>query len=114
MIEYYLMINPDGSLNNGKLSVFVDGAETVLIEPIVAATKKGWESTKKIFEELDIIEEETDCDLIITESCAKMLLAKYGDVKVKRFETYESKKRRERAVGDLAWCSVIKDPHDIG
>ena len=40
MIEYYLMINPDGSLNNGKLSVFVDGAETVLIEPIVAATKR--------------------------------------------------------------------------
>lgn len=34
--------------------------------------------------------------------------------KGKIFQTYEQRKRTEKAVGDLAWCSLMKDPYDRG
>lgn len=32
----------------------------------------------------------------------------------KIFQTYEQKQRTLKAVGDLAWCSSMKDPYDRG
>lgn len=83
MKEYFLKVNNDGSLNGGYLSVWENETETVLIYEIKEATKKGWKSTKKIFEKLDIIEKEYETDLIITEDCAFNLLEKYGNVTTK-------------------------------
>jgi|SRR5690606_26900224 len=86
MKEYFLkIVTKDGSLNEGYLSVWENGVETVLIEKIRQATKRGWKSTKKIFEDLDIIEKETERDLIITEECANRLIAKYGNVVTKTY-----------------------------
>ena len=85
MKEYFLKVRNDGSLNNGYLSVWENGVETILIRNIRKATKKGWESSKKIFEKLDIIERESVNDLIITEDCANMLIAKYGNVSIKTY-----------------------------
>ena len=85
MKEYFLKVNNDGSLNRAYLSVWENGTETVLIKSLKKATKKGWESSKKIFEELDIIERESENDLIITEDCAKRLVSKYGNVSTKTY-----------------------------
>ena len=78
MKEYFLKVNNDGSLNGAYLSVWENEAETVLIRSIQKATPKGWKSTKKIFEDLDILQKESDNDLIISEDCANYLLEKYG------------------------------------
>ena len=89
MKEYYLRIETnDGSLNNAYLSVFEGKKETVLIESIKQATKKGWISNKKIFEELEILQYETDKDLIISELSAMKLIEKYGNVEVKEYNPY--------------------------
>lgn len=85
MKEYFLKVNNDGSLNRAYLSVWENGTETVLIKSIRKATKKGWESSKGIFEELDIIERESENDLIITEACAKRLVSKYGNVSTRTY-----------------------------
>lgn len=85
MKEYFLKVNNDGSLNGAYLSVWEGENETVLIRSIKEATAKGWKSTKKIFENLDILQRESDNDLIISEDCALMLLEKYGNVKTKTY-----------------------------
>lgn len=83
MKEFFLKVNNDASLNGAYLSVWENGTETVLIQSIKEATEKGWKSTKKIYEDLDIIEKESDNDLIISEDCANKLLNKYGNVVTK-------------------------------
>ena len=85
MKECFLKVNNDGSLNCAYLSVWENGVETVLIQSIKEATKKGWKSAKKIFEELDIIEKESENDLIITEDCANRIVSKYGNVSTKTY-----------------------------
>jgi hypothetical protein len=85
MKEYFLKVNKDGSLNGAYLSVWEGNTETVLIQSIKQSTKKGWKSTKPIYEDLQIINKESDCDLIITEECANMLLDKYGNVQTKTY-----------------------------
>lgn len=87
MKEYFLKVNNDGSLNGAYLSVWENGVETVLIQSIKESTKKGWKSTKKIFEELDVIEKESENDLIITEDCAKSLVSKYNNVCTKTYNS---------------------------
>lgn len=83
--EYFLKVNNDGSLNRGYLSVWENGKETILISDIKEATKKGWRSSKAIIEELDIIYQESDVDLIISEVCAMKLIYKYGNVTTKSY-----------------------------
>ena len=83
MKEYFLKVNNDGSLNGAYLSAWENGTEIVLIQSIKEATAKGWKSTKKIFEDLDILQKESDNDLIISEDCALKLLAKYSNVTTK-------------------------------
>tara|TARA_R110000822_G_scaffold217754_1_gene352267 strand:- start:538 stop:882 length:345 start_codon:yes stop_codon:yes gene_type:complete len=85
MKEYFLKVNLDGSLNRCQLSVWHGETESVLIESITRLTAKGWESKKPFFEELDIVYRESDCDLIITDDCANMLINKYGNIKAKSF-----------------------------
>ena len=85
MKEYFLKVNNDGSLNGAYLSVWQNGTETILIHSIKEATKKGWQSTTNIFEDLDILQNESDNDLIISEDCALKLLAKYGNVTTKAY-----------------------------
>ena len=87
MKEYFLKVNKDGSLNGAYLSVWEDETEIVLIHSIKQSTEKGWKSTKPIFEDLQIINKENDCDLIITEECASMLMDKYGNVQTKTYHS---------------------------
>lgn len=85
MKEYFLKVNNDGSLNRGYLSVFENGEENRLLEDIKEATSKGWRSSKKIFETLDILYKESENDLIITEECANKILSKYSNVIIKTY-----------------------------
>jgi hypothetical protein len=85
MTEYFLKINNDGSLNRGYLSVWENGKETILISDIKEATKKGWRSSKVIIEHLDIISQESEVDLIITEDCAMKIIDKYGNITTKTY-----------------------------
>jgi len=85
--EYFLKVNQDGSLNGAYLSVWENGLEKVLIQSIAQSTKKGWKSTKPIFEDLEIINKESECDLIITEGCANMLMHKYANVQTKIYRS---------------------------
>jgi hypothetical protein len=87
MKEYFLKINKDGSLNGAYLSMWEGDVETILIRSIKQRTKKGWESKKLIFEDLQIINRESDCDLIITEDCANMLVEKYANVQTKTYHS---------------------------
>lgn len=85
MKEYFLKVNNDGSLNRGYLSVWENDNETILISDIKEATKNGWRSSRAIKEELDIIYQESEVDLIITEDCAMRLIDKYGNVSTKTY-----------------------------
>ena len=95
MKEYFLKLakpTKQGAafnLQGAYLSVWDNDIETVLINSIEQATKKGWRSTKPIFENLDIITQESDCDFIITEECANILIAKYRNVKTKIYRIGE-------------------------
>lgn len=88
-IEYFIKTNSDLSINNGYLSIYVDDKETILIESFKFPTKKGWLSTKKIFEDLDIIYSESDCDHVISKKCALKLVDKYKGVNVKIWSSIE-------------------------
>jgi hypothetical protein len=86
MKEYFLkVVNNDGSLNGAYLSVWENETEKVLIESIKEATFKGWKSTKKIFDNIDILQRESDNDLIISEESALRLVDKYGSVSTKTY-----------------------------
>jgi hypothetical protein len=87
MKEYFLKVNNDGSLNGAYLSVWENGTEKVLIESIKEATIKGWKSTKRIFDNIDILERESGNDLIISEESAFMLVDKYGSVITKTYNS---------------------------
>lgn len=85
MKEFFLKLNSDGSLNGCYLSVWENDKENILISSIQESTKKGWKSSKKIFEKLDIIYKESETDVIITEEFANSLILKYGNIKTKSF-----------------------------
>jgi predicted restriction endonuclease len=52
--------------------------------------------------------------LIISKETAIFLIENYTNLNGKIFQTYEQRKKTEKAVGDLAWCSSMKDPYDVG
>ena len=88
--EYFLHVAEEisgstANLNGAYLSRYDDGSETVLIKRIALPTAKGWASRKAIIEELDIMHTEGSQSFIISESCAMLLVAKYGDVITKQF-----------------------------
>jgi len=114
MKEYFLKVNNDGSLNGAYLSVWNGDVETVLIKSIKQATNKGWKSSKPIFEDLDIIYKESDCDVIITEDCANMLLEKYGNVETKTYTpSYYKSFSAAHAIANFITKNGT-DPYDRG
>ena len=58
--EYYLQVNGDGSLNRGSLSLLEGEKDITLIDSIKQPTDKGWESKKKIYEDVEVIYKESD------------------------------------------------------
>lgn len=121
MKEYFLLaggIDKNGNiyLNGGRLELHSDnGIDEILIDCFQSATEKGWKSYKKIYEDLDILYSESEQQLIISEECAKRLVEKYSDVKVK---IYESAKSRANTANVSAWNYITKnfmhDPYDRG
>lgn len=121
MKEYFLLAggtdkNGNIYLNNGRLELHSEnGIEETLLECFQLPTEKGWKSSKKIYEDLDILYKEGEHHLIITEECAKRLIDKYSNVKVKVYESAES---RANASNVAAWNYIIAnfmhDPYDRG
>lgn len=83
--EYYLQVNADGSLNGGSLELLDGNKDVTLVDNFKQSTNKGWKSTKKIFEDVEVLYKESDCEWIITEESAMMLVEKYGNVKTKSY-----------------------------
>ena len=117
MKEYFLKVaNKDLRINRAYLSVFENDKETTLIEYITPVTKNGWESSKKTYENLDILEKESDYELIITEDCANMLIEKYANVKAKVFNKtpdYYTSFSKAHAIANFISKNGT-DPYDIG
>lgn len=117
MKEYFLKVSrtKDGKadLNRAYLSVWDNGVETVLINSIKCATKKGWQSNKPILDELEIIEQESDYDLIITENCANILLEKYANIEVKVYDAHIPKMSAAHAIANFITKNGT-DPYDRG
>lgn len=112
--EYYLQLNGDGSLNRGSLSLLEGDKDITLIDCIKQSTEKGWESKKKIYEDVEVIYKESDYEWIITEDSAMMLVEKYGSVKTKSYYVggYTSP-----SVAHVIADFITKngtDPYDIG
>lgn len=79
-------------------------------------TEKGYYSKKPLnieFEYEYFNDGGMDC-LIISKETADFLLKNYTNLGGKIFRTYEERKRVEKACADLAWCSAMKDPYDVG
>jgi hypothetical protein len=120
MAEYFLSISTNDfignicTLNNAQLILSEDdGNETMVIRKFLQPTKKGWASTKKIVESIEILETE-DGGCVISEESAKHLIKKYGNVKVKTFD-----KNREfyhiPASNEIAkFMGPHTDPYDVG
>ena len=81
-------------------------------------TAKGYYSTKPLYidfathDRVDVAETGTKY-IILTDEEYEFLKANYTQ-QGKIFETFEQRQRTLKAVGDLAWCSVMKDPYDLG
>jgi hypothetical protein len=79
-------------------------------------TEKGYYSQKALrinFEYSYFNDGGVDC-LIISKETAIFLIENYTNLNGKIFQTYEQRKKTEKAAGDLAWCSSMKDPYDVG
>ncbi len=79
-------------------------------------TDKGYYSKKPLYIDFEYSyynDGGVDC-LIISEKTFKYLFDNYTNLNGKIFQTYEKSKRKEKAIGNLAWCSVMKDPYDRG
>ncbi len=120
MIEYFLKLYVDGQdkdealdINRAYLSVYMDGHETVLIEKILQPTPKGWALQKPLMEELEIVDIESDLDLIISEKSAKMLMAKYADLNVKEYSPPSEGTPRATAIANFI-TKQGTDPYDRG
>ena len=117
MQEYFLKVGRTkegkSDLNRAYLSVWNNGVESVLINSIKHATKKGWQSEKPIFEELEIIDQESDYDLIITENCANMLIDKYAKIDVKVYDAHIPKISAAHAIANFITKNGT-DPYDRG
>ena len=117
MKEYFLKVSitkeGKADLNRAYLSVWNNEVETVLIQSIKHATKKGWQSNKPIFEQLEIIKQEGDCDLIITENCANMLIYKYSNINVKVYDAHIPKMSAAHAIANFITKNGT-DPYDRG
>ena len=112
--EYYLQVNGDGSLNRGSLSLLEGEKDITLIDSIKQPTEKGWESNKKIYEDVEVIYKESDYEWIITEESAMMLVEKYGNVNIKSYYVggYTSPSAAH-VIADFITKNGT-DPYDIG
>lgn len=121
MKEYFLMaggIDKNGNiyLNGGRLELHSEnGIDAILVDSFQSATEKGWKSSKKIYEDLDVIYSESEQHLIITEECAKRLIDKYANIKVKIYESAESRANTASVAGwNWVLSNCMHDPYDRG
>ena len=108
MKEYFLKAQSDLNLNGAYLSVWENDKETILIQDIKQVTEKGWKSSKPIFEDIEILFNESETDFIISEKSAFFLLDKYSNIKTKSFCKNQGD---QKAYVILELCKYISDPH---
>jgi hypothetical protein len=80
-------------------------------------TEKGYYSQKPLYVDFATLER-VECNgnnkwIVLTDLEYDYLKNNYTQ-QGKIFQTYEQRKRTEKACADLAWCSVMKDPYDVG
>jgi hypothetical protein len=108
MNEYFLKAQSNLNLNGAYLSVFKGNKETVLIREIKQSTAKGWKSQKAIFEDIEILERESDTDFIISEKSALYLIEKFSNIETKVFYKNQND---QKAYAILELCKYISDPY---
>ena len=80
-------------------------------------TENGYYSQKPLYIDF-ATPERVECNgskkwIVLTDAEYDFIKANYTQ-QGKIFQTYEQKQRTLKAAGDLAWCSSMKDPYDIG
>lgn len=108
MREYFLKAKNNLDLNGAYLSLFENDKETILIRSIKQTTKKGWQSQKPIFEEIEILYKESDTEFIISEKSAINLINKYKGIETKVFK---KNNQDQKAYVILEMCKYISDIH---
>ena len=110
MKEYVLLLagnKEDPYLNQGgRLELYEDDKIYELCS-FKLLTAKGWESKKKLYEDIDVIEWEESNIAIITKDCADRLVAKYSNVIPKYYTpTHMRGVSKEKVL-----CDYMFDPH---
>lgn len=102
----------DGKIDfNGSVLDTPDGQLT-----LKHLTTGGYYSKKPLFLGIEYTyfnDGGVDC-LGVNASTFEFLRENYTGLNGKTFRTSEEKFRTGKAVGDLAWCSMMRDPYDIG
>ena len=110
MKQYVLILagnQDDPYLNKGgRLELYEDDKITELCS-FTLLTAKGWESKKKLYEAIDVIEWEESNIAIITKECAHTLVAKYSNIKAK----YYTPPHMRGVSKEKVLCDYIFDPH---
>jgi len=102
-----------GKINFNNATMDSPSGKTFTLQHLTA---KGYYSKKPLFLDIEYTyfnDGGLDC-LGISKETFEMLKSKHTGLGGKIFQTYEQRMRTEKACGDLAWCSVMKDPYDRG
>ena len=114
-IIYIKDADKNGKLDLKTCSIYDGSVEN--IKSLSHLTDKGYYSQKPLYVDFAIKDRVKSASggkyIELTDLEYNYLLNEYT-VRGKIFQTYEQRKRTERACSDLAWCSVMKDPYDVG
>ena len=110
MKEYVLLLagnQDDPYLNQGGRLELYEGDKITELCSFTLLTAKGWESKKKLYEDIDVIKWEESNIAIITKECADTLVAKYSNIKAK----YYTPPHMRGVSKEKVLCDYIFDPH---
>jgi hypothetical protein len=111
----------DKKVKNGKIDLknsAIYNGNMSENKSLCSVTEKGYYSIKPIY-----VDFATECRIKLSPTGKKYIeitddeydyLLKNYTEKGKIFQTYEQKMRTLKAIGNLAWCSAMKDPYDRG
>ena len=114
-IIYIKDADKNGKLDLKTCSIYDGSMEN--IKRLSHLTEKGYYSQKPLYVDF-ATRERVECSgnnkwIVLTDLEYDYLKDNYTQ-QGKIFQTYEQRKRTEKACADLAWCSVMKDPYDVG
>lgn len=103
----------NGKVNFNNATMDCPSGETFTLQHL---TNKSYYSKKPLFLDIEYThfnDGGLEC-LGISKETFEFLRDNYTNLGGKIFQTEEERYKTNKAAGDLAWCSVMKDPYDVG